>query len=569
MFIRAKKGRNANKKEKEEKLNELLEKVSKQFAKPDVILVKHALAFIRSRLAARELALIRKAYSFSKKKHRKQKRFSGEPYFTHLIETALILSEYNVDAKTLAAALLHDVLEDTNVRKEELEREFGSEVAELVNALTKVESQGTNSHAYLKKLLCCASKDERVLLIKLADKLHNLRTIEFLPVKKRKAICKQALAFYAPLAEQFGLKKMMMEMQDICFAQLWPKHYKKLKKELEKLYKEKDDEITEAIEILKKKLIKKPFTGFVFKKEQKNLYHYFKKLKQGKTLEELYDYVSLVIVASSEDACYEALKAVHNTFYPMPRKFKDYIAVPSGHYKALHTSVIGPKGGPMKVYIRTRETDELEEKGIAYWLRAKKKPKELLRLEELAKADESEFEEALKSEYLEREITVFDASGKPVFLPRGSTVIDFAFKVDSDSASKTACARVNGKLVPIWHELKPADRVELVYAKNSQVISDWLNFAKCYETRQLIRELVEPGQKVIHGKLVIEAIDMYPLIKCFEQALRFGAVKRFTVHQSRGTAKASLELELKDANAEKELLERLSSIEGVASIVQE
>ncbi|MCD6478502.1 MAG: bifunctional (p)ppGpp synthetase/guanosine-3',5'-bis(diphosphate) 3'-pyrophosphohydrolase [Candidatus Diapherotrites archaeon] len=568
MFRRKKRKRSETKGDKEEKLKELMEKVSKQFAKPDVILVKHALAFIRSRLASRELALIRKAYSFSKKKHGKQKRFSGEPYFTHLIETALILSEYDVDAKTLAAALLHDVLEDTSVQKYELEREFGSEVAELVNALTKVESQSTNSHAYLKKLLCYASKDERVLLVKLADKLHNLRTIEFLPAKKRKAICKQALAFYAPLAEQFGLKKMMMEIQDICFAQLWPRQYKKLKKELEKLYREKDDEITEAIDILKRKLVKKPFGGFVFKKERKNLYHYFKKLKQGKTLEELYDYVSLVIVAGSEDACYEALKAVHNTFYPAPRKFKDYIAVPSGHYKALHTSVIGPRGRPMKVYIRTRETDELEEKGIAYWLKAKKKPRELIKLEALAKTDESEFEEALKSEYLEREITVFDANGKPVFLPRGSTVIDFAFKIDSNSASKTACARVNGKLVPIWHELKPADQVEIVYAKSNQVIGDWLNFAKCYETRQIIRELVEPEQKVIHEKLVIEAIDMFSLAKCFEQALRFGVVKRFVVHQSGGAAKASLELELKDANAEKKLLERLSGIEGVASVMQ-
>ena len=381
MILKIKKKKKKAKGEKKRKVKEkqlklLLSKVAKQFAKPDVVLIKHAIAFIRSKLAGKEFALIEKAYSFSKKKHAKQKRVSGEPYFNHLIETALILSDYDVDAKTIAAALLHDVLEDTDVKKEELEQEFGSEVAELVYALTKAESKGKRN-AYLKKLLTYASKDQRVLLIKLADKLHNLRTIEYLPAKRRKEICKEALAFYAPLAEQFGLKKIQEEIEDICFSQLYPKEYKKLSDELKPLYKEKEAEIDGAIEILRKKLGKKPFSGYVFKKERKNAYHYFKKLKEGKTLEELYDYVTLVVVAPSIDACYEALKVIHNTFYPIPKKFKDYIALPSGYYRALHTSVIGPKGRAIKVYIRTKETDELEEKGITYWLKEKKKKQDL------------------------------------------------------------------------------------------------------------------------------------------------------------------------------------------------
>ncbi len=487
------------------------------------------LAFIRSKLASKEFALIKKAYSFSKKKHSKQKRFSGEPYFNHLISTALILSDYDVDAKTIAAALLHDILEDTNVKKKELEQEFGSEVAELVYALTKVSSENTNKHAYLRKLLNYASKDERVLLIKLADKLHNLRTIEYLPVKKRKEICKQALEFYAPLAEQ-------------------------------------DAEIDEAIEMLKKKLVRKPFASFIFKKEKKHLYHYFRKIKEGKTLEELYDYIALVIVASSEDACYEALKAVHSMFYPMPRKFKDYIALPLGHYRALHTSVIGPRGAPIKVYIRTRETDEFEEKGIAYWLKAKKKPSELLKLRELAKADESEFEEALRTDYLERELAVFDSFGKPIFMPRGSTVLDFSFKVDSAKAPKTACARVNGKLVPIWHELRPGDRVELVYAKDSQIISDWFNFAKCYETKQAIRSLVEPEEKSIKAKLRIEAENLDAILKSLGSAVKLGFIRKFSVDNSGKIVKASFEIELKNSTIERELIEILSNISGIVSI---
>ncbi len=563
---RAKKKAKKKKEEKEEQLEELTKRVAKQFATPDVVLVKHAIAFIRSKLASKEFALIKKAYSFSKKKHSKQKRFSGEPYFNHLISTALILSDYDVDAKTIAAALLHDILEDTNVKKKELEQEFGSEVAELVYALTKVSSENTNKHAYLRKLLNYASKDERVLLIKLADKLHNLRTIEYLPVKKRKEICKQALEFYAPLAEQFGLKNMQHEIEDICFAQLWPKEFKKLKRELEKRYKEKDAEIDEAIEMLKKKLVRKPFASFIFKKEKKHLYHYFRKIKEGKTLEELYDYIALVIVASSEDACYEALKAVHSMFYPMPRKFKDYIALPLGHYRALHTSVIGPRGAPIKVYIRTRETDEFEEKGIAYWLKAKKKPSELLKLRELAKADESEFEEALRTDYLERELAVFDSFGKPIFMPRGSTVLDFSFKVDSAKAPKTACARVNGKLVPIWHELRPGDRVELVYAKDSQIISDWFNFAKCYETKQAIRSLVEPEEKSIKAKLRIEAENLDAILKSLGSAVKLGFIRKFSVDNSGKIVKASFEIELKNSTIERELIEILSNISGIVSI---
>lgn len=570
MILKIKKGAKKKKKKikekRDEQLEELTGRIAKQFATPDVVLVKHAIAFIRSRLASKEFALIKKAYSFSKKKHSKQKRISGEPYFNHLIETALILSDYDVDAKTIAAALLHDILEDTNVKKKDLEQEFGSEIAHLVYALTKVSSESADKHAYLRKLLNFASKDERVLLIKLADKLHNLRTIEYLPAKKRKEICKEALEFYAPLAEQFGLKKMQYEIEDICFAQLWPKEYRKLKKVLEKRYKEKDAEISEAIGVLKKKLMKKPFAGLIFKKERKNLYHYFKKIREGKTLEELYDYVALAIVANSVDACYKALKAVHNTFYPMPRKFKDYIALPSGHYKALHTSVIGPKGAPIKVYIRTRETNEFEEKGIAYWLKAKKKPAELLKLEELAKADKSEFEEALRMDYLERELTVFNNLGKPVFMPRGSTVLDFSFKENSAKAPKTACARVNGRLVPIWYELRPADRVELIYAKDIQIMGDWLNFAKCYETKQAIRALVAPEKKPLKAKFRIEAESIDAIIKCFETAAKLGLIKSFAADTSKNIVKASFEVELRDANIERELVEKLSNISGIISI---
>jgi len=489
MFIRMEQKK--EKTEEEKKLNELLKKISKQYARPDILLVKNAVSFIRRRLASREFRLIKKAYAFSKKKHGTQKRFSGEPYFTHLISTALILSEYNVDAKTISAALLHDVLEDTDVTKEELEKEFGAEIVSLVSALTKAGSEHKNRYAYMKKLLSSACADERVLLIKLADKLHNLRTIEFMHKRKRRAICKQALDFYAPLAELAGLQKMAYEMQDICFSQLWPKEYEALKEKLEKLYNEKEEEVNAAIEILRKKLIRKPFATFVLKKEKKNLYHYFKKINEGKTLEELYDFVSLVIVANSKDACYLALKIVHENFYPMPRKFKDFIAVPSGNYKALHTSVIGPKGKPIKVYIRTKETDEFKEWGISKMLGSKKVSIFASRFSELAKLPQAEFEKAIKSEHFGREITVFDENGKAVFLPQGSSVLDFAFRFKPESAPKLIAAKVHGKFVSLSYELKPADRVELFYAEEKQADKNWLNLAKRHETKQLIAKILQ------------------------------------------------------------------------------
>lgn len=486
MFIRM--GQKKEKIVEEEKLGELFKKISKRYARPDILLVKNAVSFLMRRLASTEFRLIKKAYVFSKNKHGSQKRFSGEPYFTHLISTALILSDYNVDAKTISAALLHDVLEDTDVTKEELEKEFGPEITRLVDSLTKAGSEQKNGYAYMKKLLSSACNDERVLIIKLADKLHNLRTIGFMPKRKRKKICEQALDFYAPLAELAGLSKIASEMQDICFEQLWPKEHKALKEKLDKLYNEKESEIDAAIEILRKKLSRKPFSRFVLKKERKNLYHYFRKLGEGKTIDELYDFVSLVIVANSKDACYLALKIVHETFYPMPRKFKDFIAVPSGNYKALHTSVIGPKGKPIKIYIRTKETDEFKEKGIL--LGSKKRPFLAERLAELARLPQDEFEQAIKLEHFGRELTVFDDAGRPVFMPQGSTVLDFAFKHEPSNVQKLIAARVHGKFVPFGYELKPADRIELFYADESQINESWLNFAKLYETRKAIANII-------------------------------------------------------------------------------
>lgn len=475
----------------EEKLNELLRKIYQKYEKPDIILVKNAISFVRRRLASKELGLVSRAYDFSKKKHDMQKRHSGEPYFNHLISTALILSEYDLDAKTISAALLHDILEDTNVQKADLEKEFGKDIAAIVEALTKANKGKNISEQYMQKLLLCACNDSSIIAIKIADKLHNLRTIDVLPKAKKQKTCKQALEFYAPLAELIGMKKAAEEMREICIYVLWPKEYKELKEKLSIEYSKKEREVDEAIAVLNKKMGGKPFRGFSVKKAKKPLYHYFEKLQQGKTIEELYDFFYILILARSKDDCYLALKTVHESFYPLPKKFKDYIAVPIGNYKALHTSVIGPNGNPIKVYIMTHEAYEMQEKSVGKLVKNRKQQLLPPRIVWLAHLPKKDFEEAISSGFSLQEITIFDDKGKTINMPKGTTVMDFAFQTQPKKAEKLIAAKVHGKFVPLSTELKHADRVELFFAEERQIRPEWLELAKIYETKKKIKVLLE------------------------------------------------------------------------------
>ncbi|MCX8190217.1 MAG: HD domain-containing protein [Candidatus Diapherotrites archaeon] len=474
----------------EEELNRLLKNIYQKYEKPDIVLVKNAISFVRRRLASRELGLVSRAYDFSKRKHDMQKRYSGEPYFNHLISTALILSEYEVDAKTISAALLHDILEDTNVQKEDLEKEFGKEIANVVEALTKANKEKRSNEPYMQKLLLSACTDMSVLTIKIADKLHNLRTIEALPKGKKIRICKQAFEFYAPLAELIGMKKAAEEMREICISVLWPKEYKELKERLSVEYTKKELEVDEAISILNKKIGGKPFRSFSIKKAKKPFSHYFQKIREGKILEELYDFFYIVISAKSKDDCYLAMKMVHESFHPIPRKFKDYIATPAGSYKALHTSVIGPSGNPIKVYIMTNEVYEIQERSAGWFAKSKKKQQLPQKIVWLAHRPKEEFEEAIAHGLKWQDITIFDSKGKPSNIPKGSTVIDFAFEIEPTVAENLIAAKIHGKFVPLSTELKHADRVELFFAEEKQIRPEWLRMAKLYETKKKIGRLL-------------------------------------------------------------------------------
>ncbi len=571
-------------------MNALLKKMEKNIDMPDVLLIERVFGFISKAnplLRAQKQKLVKKAFTYSRKKHGKQKRASGDPYFTHLIGTAMIISDYNVDSETVAAALLHDILEDTDTKEEEIVREFGEEVASLVSSVTRLDKivkkrKDENQAKYLRQLMRASSKDFRVLLIKLADKLHNLRTIDFLPEKKRKEISRQALEVYAPLARELGLQEIQWEMEDICFRVLHPREFKELEKRLSKKIKSKEREIDKAIEMLcaemnrsKKKTSKK----FKFEKHYKNLYSIYRKItEENRTLDELYDYVSLSITAKSVDDCYKALRFVHKTFYPIPMKMKDFISIPAGlNQKAIHTSVIGPMGNPLKVRIRTSERKKisalsliLHRKKMAFGQNAQLP----ISVPEIPEFEDSEFLDALKSDYLKRRINVFTEKGSIVSMPVSSTLLDFAFKINPQKALKTSGGRVNGRRVPLWEQLHSGDRAAVFFASRETAKADWLEFVCSYEAKEAIKNflkkpLKEPQKLLQPACLTIVAENrlslLFELGKIFSE-LGLPIESMHGQKASNKTIRGSFTVLVKDRKQLETLQKRLWEIKGIKGI---
>ncbi|GEM_PF-555339 len=562
-------------------MNSLLRKMEERVPNPDIVLIKNVFGFLNRVNVirkSRETALVRKAFSYSKKKHGKQKRASGDPYFTHLIGTAMIASDYSADNETIAAALLHDVLEDTDTGEKELVTEFGGEVAGLVSSLTRLdkltdERKDENQVKYLRKLILASSKDARVLLIKLADKLHNLRTVEFLPEVKRKGICRQALEVYAPLARELGFSEIESEMQDICLKVLYPQEFREVEKIVSNKRAEKKREIKKATEMLKAEMErskKKTSSRFGFKTEYKNLYSVYKKtIEANKTPEEIYDYATLVILANSADECYEALRFVHSAFYPIPSKLKDFIAMPSRlNYRAIHTSVIGPGGKPIKVHIKTRESAHAPFRVLL----PKKKPGQGIEIPKI-RVGEEEFLDALKSDYLKQRINIFTEKGDIVSMPSSSTVLDFAFKTAPKEALKTSGGTVNGKRVPIWEKLGSGDRVSVLFANRRTVKRDWLEFVKSYEAKEIIsdflktpRETGEPLQPVC---ITLLALNRPSLLSDVGKAFSELNLPLDSLHGQKASAKTirgSFTVLVKNVKQLKKVRLRLGEIRGVKRV---
>ena len=450
---------------------------------------------------------LRKAFIFAENAHKGQMRKSGEPYITHPVEVAKILMDLGMEETVIIAGLLHDVLEDTKVPKEEIEKEFGKDVLSLVEAITKLERLSFYpTEAYraqnLRKMFIAMAKDIRVIIIKLADRLHNMQTLQYHEEEKQKRIAKETLEIYAPLAHRLGVWDIKWRLEDLAFRYLEPEKYHYVAKKVAETRKEREKFIEKAIEIIKEELKKAGINAEVTGRA-KHLYSIYQKmLRRGIEIEEMYDLLGVRVIVNSEKECYEVLGIIHNLWKPVPGRFKDYIAnKKSNNYQSLHTTVIAMDGKPLEVQIRTWEMHRVAEYGIAaHWLYKEeiKKPdyfeEKLSWLRQLLEwqkelADDQEFLESIKSDLFEREIYVFTPKGDIIALPQGSTPIDFAYAIHTEVGHRCRGAKVNGKIVPLNYVLNNGDIVEIITSKEEGKPSrDWLNIVKTTQAKNKIKQ---------------------------------------------------------------------------------
>ncbi len=447
---------------------------------------------------------IRKAYEIANEAHKDQQRLSGEPYIVHPMEVAIILANLKMDETTIIAALLHDVVEDTPINLQKVKELFGEEVATLVDGVTKISSLKKHTKQKeqaetLRKMLLATIQDARVIIIKLADKLHNMRTIMFQPEHKQKYIAQEVLDIYAPLAGRLGMSKIRSELEDLAFRVLHPEEYHSIVEHIKARRSELEAFIESIRHILEQRLnelnIEAQIQGRI-----KHHYSIFKKLQQGRTFDDIFDLRAIRIITNEVKDCYGILGIVHTIWTPIPSRFKDYIAVPkSNMYQSLHTTVIGPDGHPLEIQIRTWDMHATAEMGIAaHWLYKegiksfKPKYKNITILNNLNEwqneiKDTREFIKELKMDLYEDEIFVFTPKGKIIKLAKGSTPVDFAYLIHTEIGNHCIGAKVNNHLVPLKTELKSGDIVEILTSKKGHPSPTWLKFVKSSNARYKIR----------------------------------------------------------------------------------
>jgi GTP diphosphokinase / guanosine-3',5'-bis(diphosphate) 3'-diphosphatase len=464
--------------------------------------VRHA----KNKRPKANIKLIERAYQLADAAHAGQFRKSGDPFISHPVAVATILAEIGLDEATIAAALLHDAVEDTDLTLDEVERDMGYDVAWLIDGVTKLEKIGFRSSEHtraenLRKMIVATAKDIRVLLIKIADRLHNMRTLSPLKPDKREIIARETLDIYSPLAHRLGMYAVKWELEDLAFATLHPKRFEEIEGLVEQRQPEREralDEVTELIQTkLKDVKIKAETSG-----RPKHLYSIYEKIMLGgKEFDDIFDLVGIRVVVDSVRDCYAALGALHTLFTPVPGRFKDYIAMPKFNmYQSLHTTVMGFGGRPIEIQIRTKEMHQAAEFGIAaHWL-YKEQRKGKVRDGEMAwltrlmdwqqeSSDPKDFMESLKIDLYADEVFVFTPKGDVVALPRGATSIDFAYSIHTEVGHRTVGARVNGRLVALNHELRSGDSVEIITAKGAAAPSrDWLQLVKTPRARNKIRQ---------------------------------------------------------------------------------
>ncbi len=472
-----------------------------------------------------DLKVLEKAFYLSKEYHEGQFRSSGEPYFIHPYHVVLILTELNMDMETIVSGLMHDLIEDTDLTLEEMSEMFGEQIANLVDGVTKLtkmkyKTKQENQAENLRKMVLAMAKDIRVIIVKLADRLHNMRTLEYMTPEKKQEKALETLEIYAPLAHRLGISKIKWELEDLSLRYLDPENYRDLVEKVNKRRHEREEIINEIIRELKENLDQMQIPNEI-QGRPKNFYSIYKKMhNQGKLFEEIYDLSAIRVLVDDVKDCYGVLGIVHTLWKPIPGRFKDYIAMPKPNmYQSLHTTVINQNGEIFEVQIRTWEMHRTAEYGIAAhwkykastdkstdfddkltWLR------QLLDWENDVK-DPTDFMETLKVDYFADEVFVFTPRGDVINLPEGSTPIDFAYRVHSDVGNHCVGAKVNGRIVPLNHVLTNGNIVEVITSQNAGPSYDWLKIVKSSQARQKIRQYFKGknrDQNVLRGKETVD-----------------------------------------------------------------
>lgn len=473
-------------------------------------------------LEKKQVQSVLQAYEFAKQCHEGQNRQSGEPYITHPLAVASILADMHLDHEGLMAALLHDVLEDTHVNKKELKRLFGKTVADLVDGVSKLDEIETTSRAErqadsFQKMTLAMSKDVRVMLIKLADRLHNMRTIKGLIPEKRRRIARETLEIYAPIAQRLGINNIRVEFEELGFSSLYPVRHQRMMEALKTARgprREIVQEIKNSIDVrLNKESIRAEVTG-----REKHLWSIYQKMKaKKKSFRDIMDVFAFRIVVDSVDECYRTLGIIHNLFKPVPGEFKDYIAIPKVNgYQSLHNILVGMHGVLIEIQIRTQDMDAMANYGIAaHWLyksqeegnpRAYRWIQGLLEIQKQA-GDSLEFIEHVKADLFPDEVYVFTAQGEIVSLPQGATPVDFAYAVHTGLGDTCVACKTNGQLTPLSERLESGVRIEIITAKDAQPNPSWLNFVKTAKARSAIRHFLKHQQhddSVLLGKNLLD-----------------------------------------------------------------
>ncbi len=463
------------------------------------------------------LTKIEDAYRFAAEAHRNQRRRSGEPYINHPVEVAIILSsDLHMDEDTICAALLHDTVEDTEATDEELATRFGKTVADLVDGVTKLTQVNVSSidekqAMNLRKMFLGMSRDIRVVIIKIADRLHNMRTMGSLPPEKRAFKAKETMDVYAPLADRLGISSIKWELEDLAFFYLQPEEYERVARMVQETRAQREQNTAEAIKVLEKELANSGVEGYQIKGRPKHLWSIYQKMvRKGKEFSDIYDLIALRVLTRSVGDCYSVLGAVHSLWHPLPGRFKDYIAMPkSNGYQSLHTTVIGPDGRPVEIQIRTFDMHEHAEFGVAaHWLYKRSgNSRGQLSAAELSidstinhirrsldwatdedMGDADEYLDTLRVDLFEHEIFVFTPRGDVMSLRKGSTPLDFAYAVHTEVGNHCVGAKVNGSVVPLGTTLVSGDRVEIMTNKNARPSQDWLNIVATGGAKSKIRK---------------------------------------------------------------------------------